>query len=400
LKSMRRIIMHRLYWLIATVGIMAVVVSCAGNAGNLSPAAPAVSRDDPLRVEYRHEVQVLADVLSVHDDGENVTSLAELQDAAISRLEEMGGDDATDALYRMVIDDESKRQQRLNALCALGRMGTDAAVARIVAFRQHIREREKVFRFAPTEGALGFWTVPPPRNAIIEKAPDGTFWAVFMWDKYGTHSETRWLTSSVDGKHWKDPVAVSLIQFDEDAFRDAVRAGRAKAYEIGYDDDKDGLWNVEEYLLTTQVFLGDREAKAQSLDPKNPDTDGDGEIDGLDPCPLTPAQKETDDAIAIRQAVFEAFFATCNSREIIYMICEEGAAQQEYYGYPGVVLPTTKAVRGRNNVTLYFERVLEGEWAPVSVECSVDLLCSRSYYVTVTKVKGIWVVESFDESPY
>lgn len=391
--------MHRLYWFVATLGIMAVTASCvSSNAGNPGPLASAGSQDDPLRVQYRHEVQVFADVLSVHDEGENTVSLTELQTVAISRLEEMGGDDAADALYRMVIDDDSKRQQRLDALCALGRMGTDAALARIEAFRQYIRQREKVFRFAPAEGALGFWTVSAPRDAIIEKAPDGMLWALFRWDKYGAHGEMYWLTSSADGKRWKDPVAIGGFWPEAEAFRDAVRRGKARAYEQGYDGDKDGLTDTEEYILTTQVFLGDREAKAQSLDPKNPDTDGDGVMDGLDPCPLTPAQKESDDATAIRQAVFEAFFATCNSREIIYMIYEEGAAQQEYYGYPGVVLPATKAVRGRNNVTMDFERVLEGDWAPVLVECSVDLLCSRGYYVTVKKIKGMWVVESFDET--
>jgi len=355
---------------IITAGFL---VSCVASQKNVAPAA------EPLKMPYRHEVQVLANVLAMQKD-------TEMQGLALGRLAELGGDDATDALYRFLINDENDRHLRLGALLSLGGMGTDAAVERIEAFRLDIRRRDKPFNFE----AAGYQI----RDRVVEAAPDGTLWARFQWRRYYRSGEATWIASSADGKHWNKPVRAPRMM-SEDDFRAAVHEGNTGQFETIDDADGDGLSDSEELELFVPApghQLMPLDYPREGLDPKNPDTDGDGILDGADPCPLTPTQKESNDATAIRQAAFEAYILRHEPIGILFIVGDKDFAKQEYYGFSGVILPAKGCVEGEENITKISVKVIDETTAEVEMSDYMGNLAASGWEATLKKVKGIWVI--------
>lgn len=215
--------------IISSIMLTTLLASCAASNGTAT---------EPKKPPYRHEVQILVDMLNRQM----------LQEEVMARLEEIGGDDSADVFYRILIDERNDQNFRTDALCALGRIGTDAALERIQAWRAHIRQRNGEFQLEPHVRQDRFCAYEEIKNVVIGKSPDGKSWAMFEWDKYGTDDPYTWITSSTDGKSWKNPVALkrALWEMSENDFLRAVKEGHTAQFETTDDADKDGISDEEE----------------------------------------------------------------------------------------------------------------------------------------------------------
>jgi hypothetical protein len=182
---------------------------------------------------------------------------------------------------------------------------------------------------------------------------EGERWAVVALWWYGSH-EDLWIIHSTDGETWSYPLFTGLGRLARGdsryQMRLEVRAGKvrilyprhdvppnasrvARAEEeisiadLTRDSDRDGLYDVEERRLRT--------------DPRKPDTDGDGLVDGEDLNPLVGRNpRQLTDEQAIRQAVFRRHV---HDEVKLTVIQAEPADRQEYLGgFGGITLSLSK----------------------------------------------------------
>ncbi len=324
---------------------------------------------------------------------------------ALENLVRIGSDDAVRVLRDVVMDNDKDKRIRARSIVALGRIGSDDAIEVIEEFERSVKRR--VF----SEFRFGRFYSPAENYGTIDYRPDATavdqngkFWAIFQWRRY---EETQlWICSKTGTDTWTRPVlldwSLSGLYPDTDV-SSPILAAKANSRDLlpfsvtatphGYTWRAGRLsGSISDALLDSDNdALPDLEEKSLGTDPSNADSDGDGTLDGKDPCPLTPRTGTLDREARIRQAVFTTMFATSNSGEVIYVREGEPAADQEYYGYSGLVLPTAEFRYYHHNMRISVGLISESE-AIAYLGLSQAGLSACSYSVGVEKKHGKWVV--------
>jgi hypothetical protein len=250
----------------------------------------------------------------------------------------------------------SMKTLRSAALCRLGELGTPeslAAADRVVGAAAALGPGAD--RFEATVLPHPAWHVSdmPVLPLAETTAPDGTTYIVVRGYPYG-RSEL-FVSSSKspnDRDSWTRPRLVPLaisgrvghgsatwregaleLTFDETDLpqgRDAApsppraRTATVDLVDVWRDSDRDGLTDIEERRI--------------GLDPGNPDTDGDGILDGADTCPTYAATRDAPSGEAgdIVRAAFFATFGVSRSRMLVKI--DPGVPRFQLQGYLGPVL--------------------------------------------------------------
>ena len=355
-------------------------------AGDETSSSPRVSAFVPSG-----EVGKLARLLLEGDASESAAGFdldgddSRLQ--TMRRLSQIGTPDAVEVLYRFLARSDANRKLKACAVVALGRTRTKEAVAALAGFEQWAEWRRTVpgpFSFGGKEFAIHHFGPTTIEPLYTRRAPDGRWWALFKWDKFGLRNDEGgeadwWVTSSADRRVWEQPILVA--EADDSTWFVQVTQDPSLLSRFTEDCDEDGLPDLVESRYGT--------------DPQSADSDGDGVDDGRDGNPLTPAGQVTGDEAEIRQAVFSILFATCDSEYPIYVLDEGDCARQEYRGYQGTVLRSPAIKQGRVNIT----RIEVEMKSPTSAVASItDYEASEAasgHRALLEKVHGKWVVVDF-----
>lgn len=311
----------RMVWLLPVLVVAGGIAGLRTRAGS-RPPDPASLRDPRVK-------QAVAVLLA--DDTSHSYELTRKRNEAIEDLKSIGTAEAAEALLIFLERPnwgEYTRHSKREALLALGQMGTRESIQALRRYDEWAESRRNPsapFRFgyydAPVWHVSGS-TLTPEATAT---GKDRRQWAAFRTPD-PLFQKDWWLTSSADGKDWRQPVWVGMPKKTLEGMRVLLRAlasGERTLQEFEADGDRDGLSDSLEQRLGT--------------DPGRADTNGDGTPDGRDGNPLTPRHCP-DDTSEIRQAVFTAVFGVSNSRTSILVVGQGGHAGQEYYGYCGPVL--------------------------------------------------------------
>jgi hypothetical protein len=380
------------WWWRCVVVLLAAAVSGqarrAGSAGAKSVAEISKLRAvllEPREKEYGLEVP--------RDDE---------QLKAIQRLEALASVQAVEALREFLTSPRGNRKLKIHALVALSRTGTKEAVAAIEAFEKWAearRTKPPPFRFGLYDHAITHFAPHRLKPAAEAVGARGRKQAVFWWYRFGRRR--LWLTEQAGKDTWTDPVLVP-IDVPVQAGRPApqvqlktrggkflvVIGGQEHNFELKdalADADKDGLSNGVEEMLGT--------------DPSKKDTDGDGEPDRADPCPLTPKPKKTDEVFQIRQAVMTILFATCHNRDVIMLADRREPAtefaRQQFRGFAGYMIPSPLRRAGMVHVMGLDVKMASPTSATASIHDWEARSAASSHRAELRKIHGRWVVVSF-----
>jgi len=338
------------------------------------------------------EVGKLARLLLEGDASEGTAGLGldgdDARAQAMRRLSQIATPEAVEVLSRFLTRPDANRKLKACALAALGRTGTREAVAALARFDQWAEWRRTVpapFSFGEKEFAIDHFGLTRLESLIRHKGSDGRWWAVFEWDKFGLAEDEGgepdlWVTSSTDSRFWDPPILIERREPLMDWLRE-VAEDRSRLREFTNDSDADGLPDLVESRYAT--------------DPENQDTDGDGVDDGRDGSPLTPAGRVSGDEAEIRQAVFSALFATCDSDYPIYVVPRGEFSDQEYRGYQGVILRSPAIKQGRVNITGIDVEMKSPTSAVADITDYEASEAASGHRAVLEKVHGRWVVVDF-----
>jgi hypothetical protein len=338
------------------------------------------------------EVGKLARLLLEGDASESAAGLVlDADDSrvqAMRRLSEIATAEAVEVLSRFLARPDADRKLKGCAVAALGRTGTKEAVDALGRFEQWAEWRRTVpapFSFGEKEYAIDHFGPTRLESMIRHKGPDGRWWAVFEWDKFGLQNDEGgkpdwWVTSSTDCRFWAPPILIERREPVMDWLRQ-VAEDPSRLAEFTRDLDADGLPDLVERRYGT--------------DPESSDSDGDGVEDGRDGNPLTPAGQVRGDEAAIRQAVFLILFATCDSDYPIYVVPPGEFADQEYRGYQGAVLRSPAIKPGRVNITGIEVEMKSPTSAVASITDYEASEAASGHRAVLEKVHGKWVVVDF-----
>ena len=356
---------------------------------------------EPIRMTLFNEAESCDYGLSVPDDDPRLK--------AIKKLQQIGSAAAVSILRDFLTDNDVHKQLKQKALTALGQLGTKHAIRAIVAFESWSQQRfnhPPPFKFGRRQSPLdhigdGYL---PPLGQTTDK--NGKTWAIFPWVRYsGWTDEAQpeiWLTSKSESGSWEEPILLHLPTMP------TIKRKSSKSWQtqcaLAVDNDVVKIaCDGEELETTISGSLRDSDgdnlpdiAEARLLtDPQKPDCDGDGIPDGNDSNPLTPPTKQPDDTHQIRQAVFSILLATSSSRQPIFIVANGDFAEQEYYGYAGLVLPAKKAKPGRINITAIKVEITSPTTAIAGITDYEGSLAASGHRAKLKKVNGKWIVIEF-----
>lgn len=245
---------------------------------------------------------------------------------------------------------------RCAAYGRLGELGTPEALAAV----QRLEGKAAKSNLTPATALRGVWNYPGPGSSAVDTkplvtvtAPDNTTYAIVNHTLFlGSPDLFLVSTKTPDAANsWSRPILMPMpnvplgttyrnvkLTFDDaDKFTLAYtqtdqnaaqpRSITMSVADILRDSDKDGWTDIEEARL--------------GLDPKKPDTDGDGIPDGQDPCPdyAPPKDAAKDPNLPILQRAFYAVFGFSDSRYVLAI--EAPSPQIQFFGYNGPVLYNT-----------------------------------------------------------
>ena len=326
---------------------------------------------------------------------------AQLQ--AIKQLESAGSQEAVEVLLDCLTSDKTDCKLKQNALTALGRIGTEPAIEAIKKFDTWSRKRytePQQFKMGRQEYAIDHFQSSDVQPLVQVKDKDNKTWAIIILSRYG--GLDLWLTSSLENNVWSEPIFLNLPDFPGLSMSRTERENAIGKLQVEGDVLKIIYNNVTyETRISDQLKDTDKDGlpdivEARFLtDAKNPDSDGDGVADGKDSNPLTPKQKDANDTMEIRQAVFSALFATSNSRNAIVIVDRGEFAEQEYYGFAGAVLRAPSHREGFVNVTSIDIRYQSKTEATARISDWEGNMAASVHEVKLKKINGKWVVIEF-----
>ncbi len=350
---------------------------------------------DALKKTLSMETPELRSTFRVRDEN------AQLQ--AIKQLESAGSEEAVEVLLDCLTSDKTDCKLKQNALTALGRIGTEPAIEAIKKFDTWSRKRytePQQFKMGRQEYAIDHFQSSDVRPLAQVKDKDNKTWAIIILSRYG--GLDLWLTSLLENDLWSEPIFLNLPDFPGLSMSRTEREKAIGKLQVEGDILKVVYNNVTyETRISNQLKDIDKDGlpdivEARFLtDAKNPDSDGDGIADGKDSNPLTPKQKDVNDTMEIRQAVFSALFATSNSRNAIVIVDRDEFAKQEYYGFSGAVLKSSESRQGFVNLTSIDIRYQSEDAATVWISDWEGNMASSVHEAKLKKINGKWVVIEF-----
>jgi type II secretory pathway pseudopilin PulG len=318
-------------------------------------------------------------------------------ECAIKELIRIGGIEVVDIFKEFLTTYGADRKLKQLALVGLGKIGTEEAVKAISEFEawaENVNFSPRNFQFGWKDFAVDHYS--PDLLSPLAKCNDknGNEWAVFRWYRYGANN--LWITKKLKQDIWSQPIFLDLLnisnvpynakyglKIDNETFIISVD-GKNISFKLGdqlLDSDRDGITDAVERILKTN--------------PKDQDSDDDGVLDGKDGNPLTPKPKKRNDIMEIRQAVFYALFATCNSQDAIVIVEKGDIAEQEYYGYGGFILKSPKIRDGFVNVVDLKVDIKSQYDAVVEIADYEGTVAASFRKVILKNISGKWVVVDF-----
>jgi len=313
---------------------------------------------------------------------------------AIERLTEIGSPEAVQALETFMTTPDSDRQLKQLALVALGKIGTEEAVAAIGRFDEWAKDRftdPPPFRLGKMDYAIDHFGPMDLQALATARDADGQEWAIFRWSRYG--EPDFWLTRSLGEGIWSEPILVDMSRYSQ--------AQRETTYGLAVDDENFTVTATTPLRLVEQTKDTDGDGLADIVEQRLhtrqdvADTDEDGVNDAQDSNPLTPKTDEHTDLTEIRQAVFSVLFATCNSRNAITVVGDKDFANQEYYGYGGVLIKFPRTIGGLVNLTGIEVDIKSPTEATATISDWEGMLAASGHEATLKKLHGRWVVTDF-----
>ena len=352
------------------------------------------------------------------DDNDNV-------DMAIRRLLKIGGDETVDIFKDFLTIDDADRRLKQLVLVGLGRFGTKKALDAVREFEIWAENNNSVsqnFRFGWKNAAVDHYPPNLLKPLAICKDKNGKEWAIFTW--YRLSKPNFWITQKIENDTWLPPILLNVPELFTTAWWDAK-------FTLGIDGDKfivkaEGKtisFNLKDQLIDSDNDgLTDIFERAIKTDPKSPDSDDDGILDGKDGNPHIPRTKEHNTIMDIRQTAFFALFAISNSQysisivntneNIMQILDEDSIAEQEYYGYGGFVLRYSKikdcTIKKKIKANIILDRYA------IKTKLKVDMISENNAIVTfgnlisplgggggkliLKKIRGKWVVVGIGET--
>lgn len=327
---------------------------------------------------------------------------------------------------------QSAADYRSSAYCRLGELGTPEALAAI----QRLEAAAAKAKLLPSTVPLGTWNFPGAGTSPSQVKPEATVqtpdgeggrtYGIITHPFFGDPSyRTDFFLVSTktpdDPKSWSRPILLPVhsqpashdptrkpqlsvvapdtfrFEYTQPARGNAPPEPRTFSFTLAdalRDTDKDGWTDIEEARL--------------GLDPKNPDTDGDGIPDGQDPCPdfAVPADIAKDPYLQILQ---RAVFATVGFSESRWALAVNPTSPRiPVMGYTGHVLYNFKfpaqnlrlPPQTQPDTSPRFVRItwdipeIINDQATVNIGTSTGPEGACGQRLTLRKINGQWYVTS------
>ena len=293
----------------------------------------------------------------------------------------------------VLLDENRSPHERREALKILG-TSEDGAPA-IEEWQKRLKERtmRHQFRFEPENyGHILSWKSKGPWDGRLKAIAEGPVtkegqWFAFtgLWCFFGTGEIFFVARLSPEGS-WERPAPVrkaadkSLQEFAEELLQDSKELERCLS-----DEDGDHMTDLAEELLGTN--------------PHEPDTDGDGMIDGSDPTPLRglPETESGGDEGQILQQAFFAVFGTNSSLQGVFFVPSEMPACEGFAGrlLHGVDLGGPDR-RYAPLVNMKIDSMSE-DTAVVGMTIWLAELAGQAWKMTVVKRSGTWLISDIKD---
>lgn len=299
---------------------------------------------------------------------------------AIRTLEADGSPEAVDGLLRFLTTAGGDTRLRTQALVALGVVGTTEAIEALEDFAQWAEGRRAMpppFRFGWHAYPIDHFAHTNVQPAASAAGATGRRWAIFRLP-LPAFADNWWIGSSADGTNWSQPVLAGPSAEPEALVRQIAAAGSVASFVRDTDDD--GLPDLTEERIGTSSRIAD--------------TDTDGVPDAQDGNPLTRPHEPSDEA-EIRQRLFEALFATNDSRDVLLVVEGTGLERQQFFGYSGWVVPTAERRPGRINLTGMDVTLASPTRAQATVTDWEGMLAASGRAARLEKKHGRWVLVQF-----
>lgn len=322
---------------------------------------------------------------------------------AVDRLVNIGTPEAAGVLYAALTDPHISRKVKLQALPALGGIGSPAALKAYTDYQEWASKlpRDWAFEFGPHEHPMDHFT-DQELKPLAKWQQDSREFAVFLWDRYG--QSRLWVVWREAAKPWSTP---GLLKMSAD---DAALVAKDHQIKAAYDGGKLTLASSEGAVIavvapvietadTDKDGLPDAEEELLGTDPRKADSDGDGIPDSRDSNPLTPKPAKVTEDMLIRQAAFLALFGTSSTRDGVNIAWGSGAkageipawAAQEYYGPGGYVLRAQRVRPGWTNITGIEIKRESATEAVVSIHDWEGNVAGSTHEIVVKKLGDLWV---------
>lgn len=260
--------------------------------------------------------------------------------------------DAVAFMLEKLNNPEADPVLRETAYHTLARTGGEAGAKAVLA---HRRERKLL---APLADRMGLDDMAEPGqrrrsySSILKRqtGPDGREWGLIESSVLANHTDL-WLVEYKDGK-WQNPLFTGvntsgITRWASEAnLTEPTLGGKTGkeladsqdwltillAADLAKDSDGDGLTDIVEKRLTT--------------DPNNPDTDGDGDRDEIDPMPNAKNRATSTDAEKALAAAYEARYHDYDEvRRPALLDLPEGMEPFELVGWGGPVIVRQNATK-------------------------------------------------------
>ena len=298
-------------------------------------------------------------------------------------------------------------------LVELGKTGSEKAINIIDDFRTW----SKLNNFSNDNQ----WEWPAPIAQCKDEVD--VIWRVFAWKKYGIRN--LWLTSSVNGVNWAEPILINppkmvetaqkvsnyhlnkfhgksviigdtILFFDLGGIKHKLKCQGSiftlffdklsfsfSSSELMNDFDNDGLVDDVELLLTTNL--------------KSNDTDHDGIKDGVDFNPVVPNKYKSNDTTEIKQVVFFNEIATSNSKKTMVAFEKNERELQEYYGFGGYVIGSNSYIKGFASFSFHDVKISDNT-AQITIQINTgsgENYRGEGKEIKLNKVEGKWYVVGY-----
>ena len=184
-------------------------------------------------------------------------------------------------------------------------------------------------------------------DVILSKSIDakGTTWALIKWNALGggedlwvvRRSGTKWIDPIYTGlnAYWPHilpgggPVQKGFAKHEKEMNALIAKKGWVKRFvnksDAKVDSDRDGYTNIVEQCL--------------GLNPKNPDSDGDGIVDGIDKNPFSKTRPMSDNELAMQAAIAMQAVQSGSYSNNLKIEFPKGLSDFEIESWKGMVLP-------------------------------------------------------------